>query len=65
VSDNSLIVEASLTPVVFGGSSPLTYTEIGCQEMEWQYMDNVTLTPEPASLALLALSVVPLIRRRG
>jgi hypothetical protein len=43
VSDNSLIVEASLTPVTFGGSSPLTYMWIGCEELEWQYMDNATL----------------------
>jgi hypothetical protein len=44
VSDDQLIFETSMTPVTFGGSSPLSYFYIGVSELEWQYMDNATLS---------------------
>lgn len=64
VSDNSLIVELSFTPISVGGSKPLADLGIAVRFPSWQYMDNATLTPEPASLSLLAFGGLPLMWRR-
>ena len=64
VSDNQLVVEDSLTPVVFGGPRPLSELRIAVGELEWQYMDNATLTPEPATFAMLILGGLGAMRRR-
>jgi hypothetical protein len=46
VSDGQLIIGSSMAPATLGGPSPLSYVGIGAEELEWQYMDNVTLTHE-------------------
>jgi len=64
MSDNSLIVGSSFTPISVGGSKPLAEFKIGVKKPSWQYMDNAMLTPEPTSLVVLTLGSLALMRRR-
>jgi len=63
-SEGQVIVENSLTPVSVGDDTSLGQIVIGPQEFEWQYMDNATLTPEPATFAVLILGGLGAMRRR-
>ncbi len=62
---NELIGEVSiLTNADLAQLSPIDRTVIGIEEVDWQYVDNFVLTPEPTSLAILALGGFALIKRK-
>ena len=63
VSDGSLVVSSSFTPTIIDTPEPIAWVLTGGQEQEWQYLDNVSITPEPATLSLLALGGMALRRR--
>ncbi len=66
LSDGHVYIEDSHAPMSFG-ALPLSYFELAAgtnNDGAWNYMDNPTLTPEPATLSLLVLSGLAFIRRR-
>jgi len=67
VSDDSLLTEMEFVPPTeLANVAPITELRVACQETPGQYTDNITLgtVPEPATLTLVALGGLALVRRR-
>lgn len=60
LSDGYVLAEDSLDPASFG-SLPLAHLEISAGSPSWNYLDNPTLVPEPASLSLFLLGILHLV----
>ncbi len=65
VSDGHIYVETSILPTSFG-DGPLSFVNLGAAGggLYWNHLDNPTVVPEPATLTLLALGGLAVLRRR-
>lgn len=65
-SGGAAIAELSFTPTIadLGSAPPVSVVTIGFEETAWQYIDDVSLVPEPATFVLIALSGLAFLRRR-
>jgi len=62
---DQLIAQASRIPTVdYSIEADINSARFGIEEVDWQYADNVVLTPEPTTLALLGVGILPLLRKR-
>ena len=62
---NALLGQVSMEPVLnMFQAGQIDLLSIGIEETNWQYMDNITLTPEPTTLSLLAIGAFALLRRK-
>ena len=65
VADNSLLVAQSFMPTAqMAVAHDISGVEIEIGEPDWQYVDNLTITPEPATLSLLVLGGLAILKRR-
>jgi len=64
VADNSLVASLSFEPLVdYVSHAPISHFRMVTQETQWQYVDNICLTPEP-STALLLVAGLFIVGRR-
>lgn len=65
ISTNELVHASSFAPSAYLFSSPnITTLGIYSEKTSWQYIDNVILTPEPATLSLLVMGGLLLRKRK-
>jgi len=56
LNTDQLIAQASRTPTVdYAVEADINSARFGIEEVNWQYVDNFVLTPEPTTLALFAI----------
>ena len=63
VADNSLVASRTYTPTIPLPAEDTSSVALWAED-NWQYMDNVSVTPEPASVLLLTLGGLAVMRRR-
>ena len=65
-NDNTLLAEQSFVPwSVMSTAQDISYVDLSFGLPDWQYVDNVVLTPEPATLSLFAFGLLALRKRKS
>jgi len=62
---DQLLAQASRIPSIdYSTSLGINLAQFGIEETNWQYVDNVVLTPEPTTLILIAFGSLFLKRKK-